>query len=211
MADWVVRQRLRKIAGVSQVITMGGDRKQYHVLADRHLLHHFDVSLSEVEQALRASNENVTGGFMGTRRKGISDPWSGAFRVPTDEIREDGHPRRKANDLCCWGMSLPSMPGRADKTRRLFHQRTSGGRSDDSESNREPTPVCRNRSDTRSSGRTGTLAPMRIFDCKRLMNNASSSTTAFTTSSKHFEMEPFLLLSFCFCSSVQLSHDVHHT
>jgi len=65
MADWVVRQRLRKIPGVSQVITMGGDRKQYHVLVDMHLTHKFEVSLAEIENALRASNENVTGGFMG--------------------------------------------------------------------------------------------------------------------------------------------------
>ena len=64
LADWVVRQRLRKIEGVSQVITMGGDRKQYHVLADRHRLHHYEVDLAEVEAALRVSNQNVTGGFM---------------------------------------------------------------------------------------------------------------------------------------------------
>ncbi len=65
MADWVVRQRLRKIPGVSQVITMGGDRKQYHVLVDFHEMHRYETSLAEIESALRASNENVTGGFMG--------------------------------------------------------------------------------------------------------------------------------------------------
>ncbi|MDA7980459.1 MAG: efflux RND transporter permease subunit [Pirellulales bacterium] len=87
MADWVVRQRLRKIAGVSQVITMGGDRKQYHVLADRHKLHHFDVSLSEVEQALRASNNNVTGGFM--ERDGKEFLIRGIGRFESDsEIRK---------------------------------------------------------------------------------------------------------------------------
>ncbi|WP_436715665.1 efflux RND transporter permease subunit [Roseiconus lacunae] len=64
IADWNVRQRLRKIAGVSQIIVMGGDRKQFHVLVDRHQLHRYDVSLSEVESALRQSNHNVTGGFL---------------------------------------------------------------------------------------------------------------------------------------------------
>ncbi len=64
-ADWVVRQRLRKIPGISQVITMGGERKQYHVLVDRHQMHRYEVDLAEIENALRNSNHNVTGGFMG--------------------------------------------------------------------------------------------------------------------------------------------------
>ncbi|MCC9643214.1 efflux RND transporter permease subunit [Rhodopirellula sp. JC740] len=63
-ADWVVRQRLKKIPGVSQVITMGGDRKQIHVQVDQHQLHRYEVSLAEVESALRDSNKNVTGGFI---------------------------------------------------------------------------------------------------------------------------------------------------
>ena len=63
-ADWVVRQRLLTIDGVSQVITMGGGRKQYHVLVDLHKMHQFDVSMEEVETALGQSNLNVTGGFM---------------------------------------------------------------------------------------------------------------------------------------------------
>lgn len=64
IADWVVRQRLLTIEGVSQVITMGGGRKQYHVLVDLHKMHQYEVSMVEVETALSQSNLNVTGGFM---------------------------------------------------------------------------------------------------------------------------------------------------
>lgn len=64
IADWVVRQRLRTISGVSQVITMGGDRKQYHVLVDQHRMHQYEVTLEEIEQALQKSNHNVTGGYL---------------------------------------------------------------------------------------------------------------------------------------------------
>ena len=64
LADWVVRQRLLTINGVSQVIAMGGGKKQYHVLVDQHKMHLYDVALNEVEQALSDSNLNVSGGFM---------------------------------------------------------------------------------------------------------------------------------------------------
>jgi CzcA family heavy metal efflux pump len=61
-ADWVVASRLRSLRGVAQVIVMGGGRKQVHVLVDIHQLHQFDLSIADVELALRQSNLNVTGG-----------------------------------------------------------------------------------------------------------------------------------------------------
>ncbi|MEQ8849653.1 efflux RND transporter permease subunit [Botrimarina sp.] len=64
LADWVVRRRLLTIPGVSQVITMGGGRKQYQVLADYHRLHQYDVTLEQLESALEGSNLNVTGGYV---------------------------------------------------------------------------------------------------------------------------------------------------
>src|SRR5690606_7163213 len=73
LADWVVRQRLLKEAGVAQVITMGGGRKQYQVLVDPAALLEYGVSLQEVEQALRANNLNATGSFavQGDRERAI--------------------------------------------------------------------------------------------------------------------------------------------
>jgi len=62
-ADWVIRPRLLKIAGIAQVVTMGGARKQYQVLADPNALQTFEVTLAEVEEALRRNNLNASGGF----------------------------------------------------------------------------------------------------------------------------------------------------
>jgi HME family heavy-metal exporter len=67
LADWVVRQRLLTIPGVSQVFVMGGDRKQFQVLVDAGKLLKFDVSLLEVKSALQRSNRNATGGYLDER------------------------------------------------------------------------------------------------------------------------------------------------
>lgn len=64
MADWVVRQRLLTIPGVSQVIVMGGDRKQFQVLVDPNGLLRYGVTLHEVKQALSESNQNTAGGYL---------------------------------------------------------------------------------------------------------------------------------------------------
>lgn len=64
LADWVVRQRLLTISGVSQVITMGGQRKQFQVLVDPTKLLQFGVTLKEVEEALANANLNATGGYL---------------------------------------------------------------------------------------------------------------------------------------------------
>ena len=63
-ADWVVRQRLMTIPGVSQVFTIGGQRKQYQVLVDPEAMLRFGVTLPEVENAVAASNRNGTGGYL---------------------------------------------------------------------------------------------------------------------------------------------------
>ena len=64
LADWVVRQRLLTIPGVSQVFTMGGGRKQFQVLVDPGAMLRYGVTLHQVEQAVIDSNENATGGYL---------------------------------------------------------------------------------------------------------------------------------------------------
>jgi len=64
MADWQVKQRLLSVTGVSQVIVMGGEPKEYQVLADPLKMKYFDVSLEELISATRSLNINVAGGFV---------------------------------------------------------------------------------------------------------------------------------------------------
>ncbi|QDT66800.1 efflux RND transporter permease subunit [Calycomorphotria hydatis] len=64
LGDWVVRQRLLTIPGVSQVFTMGGGRKQFQVLVDPDAMLRYGVTLHEVKQAVQNSNENATGGYL---------------------------------------------------------------------------------------------------------------------------------------------------
>jgi CzcA family heavy metal efflux pump len=63
-ADWIVRQRLLTIPGVSQVFTMGGERKQFQVRANPDAMTRYGVTLEEVESAVSKSNENGTGGYL---------------------------------------------------------------------------------------------------------------------------------------------------
>ena len=64
LADWVVRQRLLTISGVSQVFVMGGERKQFQVLVDPDKLLTYGVTLDEVKRAIANSNRNATGGYL---------------------------------------------------------------------------------------------------------------------------------------------------
>src|SRR5262249_50723647 len=57
-ADWVIRPRLLKVSGVAEVFILGGERKQYQVLLDPAALLEYDVTLQQVEQALKDNNLN---------------------------------------------------------------------------------------------------------------------------------------------------------
>lgn len=63
VADWIIRKRLLSVAGVSQVIPIGGSVKQYQVLLRPEALQGFDVDFEHVARALRTTNQNASGGF----------------------------------------------------------------------------------------------------------------------------------------------------
>lgn len=62
IADWTIRRRLLAVPGVSQVVPIGGEIKQYQILVSPEKLAAYDVSLNEVLHAAEASNSNSSGG-----------------------------------------------------------------------------------------------------------------------------------------------------
>ncbi|MBA3555673.1 MAG: efflux RND transporter permease subunit, partial [Gemmatimonadales bacterium] len=62
VADWTIRRRLLAVPGVAQVIPIGGEVKQYQVLADPARMLATGVTLEEVLRAAGGSNENASGG-----------------------------------------------------------------------------------------------------------------------------------------------------
>ncbi|MBA3970580.1 MAG: efflux RND transporter permease subunit, partial [Bacteroidetes bacterium] len=63
LADFTIRRRLMSIPGISQVIPIGGERKQYQVLISSSKLKQFNLSVDDVDLALQLTNKNTTGGF----------------------------------------------------------------------------------------------------------------------------------------------------
>ncbi|MFT6040558.1 MAG: CzcA family heavy metal efflux pump [Gammaproteobacteria bacterium] len=59
-----IRKRLLSVAGVSQVTPIGGDEKQYQVVLSTQRMKAYQITMEEVAQALRSSNENVSAGFL---------------------------------------------------------------------------------------------------------------------------------------------------
>lgn len=62
--DWVIKLLLMPVDGITDVLSFGGDVKQYQVNIDPDKLLNFDVSLADIEQSLLQNNRNAGGWYM---------------------------------------------------------------------------------------------------------------------------------------------------
>ena len=64
LADKQIKQRLLSVTGVSQVVIMGGNPKQFQILADPFKMKYYHVSLEELIEAGNETNSNASGGMI---------------------------------------------------------------------------------------------------------------------------------------------------
>lgn len=64
IADWNLRPALLAIGGVSQVVVIGGDYKQYQIQALPQKMSSYNISLNELLETCKNINQNSSGGFL---------------------------------------------------------------------------------------------------------------------------------------------------
>lgn len=64
IAEWNIKPLLLATGGVSQVTIIGGDYKQYHVLANPLKMKYYKVSMTELAEVCKGISQNSTGGLV---------------------------------------------------------------------------------------------------------------------------------------------------
>jgi len=62
--DWLVKYELAAVPEVSQVLSIGGDVKQYQVKVDPDSLLKYNLALSDITEIIRKNNQNMGAGFI---------------------------------------------------------------------------------------------------------------------------------------------------
>lgn len=64
LQDWVVRPQMRHLKGVTEVNTVGGYVRQFHITPDPRKLQAYELTMQDVMEAVARSNANVGAGYI---------------------------------------------------------------------------------------------------------------------------------------------------
>ena len=62
--DWFIKPRLLTVKGVTEVNTIGGYERQYHIEPDPILMARYGLHFDDIEQAIERVNKNAGGGYI---------------------------------------------------------------------------------------------------------------------------------------------------
>ncbi len=84
LQDWVIAPRLLQVAGVADVVPFGGLIKQYQIEVDPLALEKYGLSISQIAQAVAASNQNAGGALLDTQQQAMVVRGVGLIRSIAD-------------------------------------------------------------------------------------------------------------------------------
>lgn len=62
--DWLVKYELKSVPEVSQVLSIGGDVKQFQILVSPHSLLKYNLTISDLAEKIRKNNQNIGASFI---------------------------------------------------------------------------------------------------------------------------------------------------
>lgn len=84
LQDWVIIPSLLQTSGVAEVSTFGGPLKQFHILISPEKLRKFNLTLSDIEEAVDANNLNTGGNMLVRGEQSFSVRGLGLIRNEKD-------------------------------------------------------------------------------------------------------------------------------
>jgi cobalt-zinc-cadmium resistance protein CzcA len=84
LQDWVIIPYLLQTAGIADISTFGGALKQFHILAYPDKLRKYNLTISDVENAITANNQNTGGNILERGGQGFAIRGLGAIKNEND-------------------------------------------------------------------------------------------------------------------------------
>ena len=87
MQEYIVTPLFKSVSGVEEVVSWGGDEKQYEVLIDTKKLQSFDITYADIVEALQKSNQVAGGQYLEFNREQYLIRGAGLYKS-LDNIRD---------------------------------------------------------------------------------------------------------------------------
>lgn len=115
--DWIIKPQLSLVKGVTEVNSIGGFNKQYHVNPSPEKMLSYEITFDDISQALLLNNANVGAGYIETNGQQILIRAPGQLKTTTDienvVIKNIGFAPIKIKDIAQVGIGKELRTGAA--------------------------------------------------------------------------------------------------